>query len=122
MNFGLDYDGTITGAPNTFDKVINVLRADGHKVYITTMRYPSECKEIEVLFGNCVDGIIPTSRMSKEKVVERIGIKIDIWIDDNPKAVHMSADEIWGKASPEGQIVIEDHNNGTVTTVNVNDK
>ena len=59
-----------------------------------------------------VDGIIPTSRDAKKKVCDLLGIKIDVWIDDNPNAVHNSAKQIWGESSSEGNVVIEQHARG----------
>lgn len=109
MNFGLDYDGTVTGDPVTFEKIVNLLKQAGHKVYLVTMRYESELGSIHPGIAIAVDGIIPTSRQAKRKVVEDLGLKIHIWIDDNPEAVYMHAGQIWGQASPEGTIVIEDH-------------
>lgn len=43
MNIALDYDGTFTAAPNVFIELVKNMQTAGHKVYIVTMRYPSEC-------------------------------------------------------------------------------
>lgn len=105
INFGLDYDGTVTNAPYEFLRFVKDLRASGNKVYIVTMRYPSETDTILKAFKNNVDGIIATSREAKAPFLEKLGIKIHIWIDDNPRAINESAVQIWGHASPEGSVI-----------------
>lgn len=122
MNIGLDYDGTVTADPVAFCDIAQLFRARGHKVYIVTMRYPSECMNDTSLvnFAQYVDGVIPTSRLSKEKAAIDLGIKIHVWIDDHPQAVHMSGKEIWGSVSEEGNVYIVDqvtgeHVSSTVT-------
>jgi len=91
---------------------VNLARSRGHKVWIVTMRYPSEVnnpknpeKSIPQYFIDAVDGIVFTSREAKRPAVEKVGIEIDVWIDDNPIAVEKSATEIWGWHTPEGVVV-----------------
>lgn len=60
---------------------------------------------INPLIKELVDGIIATSREAKQPFVERAGVPIAIWIDDNPRAVNESAMQIRGTSSPEGQII-----------------
>lgn len=101
--FSFDWDGTVTKAPGEFLAFAKALRAAGHKVYIVTMRYPSELGDLEY-WRRHVDGIVATSRMAKKPAAKALGIHIDIWIDDNPAAVDKSAIEIWGNSSPEGSV------------------
>jgi hypothetical protein len=119
MNFALDFDGVVTEDSNLFANFVNVARGAGHKVYIVTMRYPSECMHDRLMWRwvHGVDGIIPTSRKAKRKACEDLGIKIDVWIDDNPEAVAKDAMDIWGSSSAEGQVVIEKHKEGTKALV-----
>lgn len=118
MIFSLDYDGTITGDPEGFKAIVKLLRDRGHKVYIVTMRYPSECERDPsfMQWRGLVDGIIPTSRKAKKDIVELLNIPISIWIDDNPDAVYKSAEQIWGTPSPEGQVIIEDHTGDNISS------
>lgn len=109
MNIGLDYDGTITNAPDEFKEMARIFRQAGHKVYIVTMRYTSEARELIKTWGPLVDGVVCTGRLAKEPVVKASGIDIHVWIDDNPKAVHMSATEIWGWSSAEGHVIDVKH-------------
>ena len=111
VTFALDYDGTVTSAPQAFLNFVKELRAIGNKVYIVTMRYPSECDTILQEFKDNVDGIIATSRGPKLEAIEKLGLVMNIWIDDNPRAIFESAKQIWGQPSPEGNVIITDYNN-----------
>ncbi len=79
MIIGLDYDGTYTRDPKTFDRIIAQFTSAGHKVICITMRRPTEPVEL-----NSVE-IIYTSRRAKLLYAEENGIHIDIWIDDKPR-------------------------------------
>lgn len=111
VTFGLDYDGTVTSDYHGFIALVELLRNRGHKVYVVTMRYESECRQDKdfMHFTTLVDGYIPTGRQAKRDAVKLSGVNVHIWIDDNPQAVDMSASQIWGTPSPEGTIVIEEH-------------
>lgn len=116
VNIGLDYDGTVTSDYYAFVKLVELFRNRGHKVYIVTMRYESECRQDAnfMRLTEMADGWCPTGRMAKRKYCEQQGLKIHIWIDDNPIAVEKDAIDIWGTVSPEGSVVIEEH--GTKVT------
>lgn len=124
MKLSLDYDGTVTEDPVTWAKVVHTMQAAGHEVYIVTMRYLSETVN-DADFARFVEeakptGVVATGRQAKKPFVEKLGLHIPIWIDDNPLAVYKSATEIWGQASPEGTVVIEQHGEDDgVSTVNV---
>lgn len=74
----LDYDGTYTLDEEFWKSFYFRTTALGHKVICATMRYESEpiadmpCK------------VIYTGRKAKEQFLLDLGIKPDIWIDDNP--------------------------------------
>lgn len=108
LNIGLDFDGTVTADPETFKKIIKVFMDAGHYVHIVTMRYGSECDDIVRDFGSLVSTIVPTKRQAKDQFCKDVGIMIDFWIDDNPKAVYQDANEIWGWHTPEGIVAIHD--------------
>jgi hypothetical protein len=82
MNLGLDYDGTVTEEPIGFLNFTETMRKLGHKVYIVTMRYESECVEIVKHWGKFVDGIHATGRQAKSDFMKNLGIDIHVWIDD----------------------------------------
>lgn len=88
MNIGLDFDDTYTRDPETWDKVIAIFRQAGHKVYVVTWRYPSEMTAVRAMLEEKVDGVYATSRQAKQRyVLKKHGVIIDVWIDDNPRAV-----------------------------------
>lgn len=87
MNLGLDYDDTYTRHPEMWDKVIRDMRSFGHKVYLVTWRSEGESGEVYRKLGNKLDGVYPTNRLAKEAFMYAQGIRIDVWIDDNPRAI-----------------------------------
>lgn len=109
INIGLDWDGTVTSDRQTFMAVATLLRQAGHKVYVVTMRYPSECGEEFFRVRHLFDGIYATSRRAKKPFMESLQIPIHVWIDDNPNAVYLDASQIWKDISPEGSPVVAEH-------------
>lgn len=111
--FGLDWDGTAAEAQDIFLQFCKNVRAQGNKVYIVTMRYESEGVDIPQEFIDNVDGIYFTGkdgeRYAKGPYMESKGIKVHIWIDDNPRAINETATQIWGTCSPEGHVVSVNH-------------
>lgn len=90
MNLALDFDGTYTADPETFDKVIEVFRSQGHKVYVVTMRYKMPHVEARLVLARLqdkVDGIIFTERQAKVPFMElnHPDKEIDWWLDDEPR-------------------------------------
>lgn len=80
--FGLDYDNTFTADPKAMQEFIGLMLAHGHRVFITTSRSPDLELENTPLG---IDGVIYCSFRAKKIVTQEQGIKIDIWIDDDPK-------------------------------------
>jgi hypothetical protein len=110
---GLDFDGTVSRDVRTWVKVIELLKSVGHTVYLVTMRYPSEGRSgmvpIPWEIVNEVHGVIFTSRKAKRPTMEALGIHVDVWIDDEPRAINHNAVEIWGMETPEGVIVTPEY-------------
>lgn len=105
MNIGLDYDDTITRDIEAFLAMIAIFRSRHHNVYITTMRYPHECIDLHPGIVSVVNGVYPTSRKAKEPFMFSKGIRNDVWIDDNPKAIYQNSEQAFG-ISPVEDIVI----------------
>jgi hypothetical protein len=85
LNVGLDYDNTYTRDPAAWLAVIRVLKDQGHKVYVVTMRYEKyEGDVVKEKLSHRVDGIFFTSRKAKKPFMFSQGISIDVWIDDTP--------------------------------------
>ena len=92
MNTALDYDGTYTRDPLLWNAVIKLMRSRGHRVYVVTMRYPNEeALEVKSYLLDHVDEIIFTGRRAKKPTVDRLGISIDVWIDDQPHFIQEDA-------------------------------
>lgn len=110
MNIALDYDGTFTSDPDLWCTFIHQSLIRGHKVYVVTMRYASECEDFHPLLKYWNLPVVATGkdndRYAKRKACEELGINIHIWIDDNPEAVYKNASEIWSEHAPEGQPVV----------------
>jgi hypothetical protein len=99
MNISLDYDDTYTRDPATWDKVIQTFREAGSKVYIVTWRFDKQTAfDYGGLFGDesgvvrealdgKVDGMFFTGRTAKAMFMYNQGIRIDVWIDDDPQAI-----------------------------------
>ena len=78
MLFAIDYDGTYTNAPELFNSIIAEIETAGHRVICLTMRRPDEPIKMPC-------DIVYTSRRAKALFAAENGIKVNIWIDDNPK-------------------------------------
>lgn len=111
MNFALDWDGCANQDLLLWGAFVRRAHAGGHSVFIVTMRYPSEVNAdsemVKFALDHGVRTIITTCRKAKRPYVDRtLGIPIHVWIDDHPQAVDQDADQIWGRATPEGQVVL----------------
>lgn len=101
MNVAIDFDGTYNAAPYTFDDVITTFRLAGYNPIIVTYRH-EEYDPDPLLNHIAEDHKIPiyyTDGKAKGPFMEALGIKVDIWIEDNPKAVY--EDSAWQHDSPE---------------------
>ena len=87
MNIALDYDDTYTRDPAMWNQCLSIMRAGGHKIYVVTWRTEEECKNIYTLLRGHVHAVYATSRKAKDKYMYSQGIRIDVWIDDNPSAI-----------------------------------
>jgi hypothetical protein len=84
MNISLDYDDTYTRDKYLWNGFIKLAKASGHNVYCVTMRSNAEGDEVRNQLGPMVDGIIFTARKAKKEACYKLGIHIDVWIDDMP--------------------------------------
>ena len=81
----LDYDGTYTADPEMWLAFVILARQRGHNVLLVTMRYPNEGNSICEQLKLAVNGIIFTSRKAKVPYMEALCVKVDMWIDDQPR-------------------------------------
>ena len=96
MNISLDYDQTYTVDPELYLAFVETAIERGHNVYVVTMRTPAETQSMDPALCELVTKVIPTSRQAKREFVEKShGIKIDVWVDDEPRAILELANQIW---------------------------
>ena len=83
MNIALDYDDTYTRDPRFWDAVISLAEYIGHTVFFCTCRGEHDNNEDM----KTPDGVVVyfTNGEAKKPYMARIGIKVDIWIDDMPE-------------------------------------
>lgn len=95
LNLALDFDDTYTADPDMWRQFIKLAHKRGHQVYICTMRYDQGVEKDEVEAE--INGLAPViycCRTFKEKVCAKLGIKINIWIDDFPAGIQDQRDLI----------------------------
>lgn len=91
MTFAIDFDDTLTADPRLWAIFLNAARASGHNVWLVTAR--RETEENVKIVNDWLDQwghnlpVMFTSLGSKLAAVERRGIKIDIWIDDDRRSL-----------------------------------
>lgn len=88
MNIAIDFDNTFTADPVLWIEFVKKAKQLKHSVYCVTARRDTEenREDIESTF-NIWEITLPvfyTSLSSKTWHMEQLGIKIDIWIDDDP--------------------------------------
>lgn len=84
MNISLDYDNTYTRDPKAWDQFIELFKSRGHMVYCVTMRSAAEATQVFHDLTGKVENIFCTNREAKKDFMFRIGIPIDVWVDDMP--------------------------------------
>lgn len=84
MIIGLDWDNTFTRDTEFWQQFINNARFGCHAVYIVTSRDMDTPIEF---IPDGVSGVVYCKYRAKQKVIEEQGIKIDIWIDDDPEFI-----------------------------------
>jgi len=94
MLIALDYDGTYTADAELWDRFIAQARANRHRVFVVTMRFPSEGEEVTRRLVGKADRIIFTSREAKRRHLERLGHAVHVWIDNNPEYILGDAEEV----------------------------
>ena len=86
MIIALDYDRTFTADKELWRAFIHAARGRGHDVIMITWRDHSSNPEFAEVF-TLVNTIWSTGRSPKEQYAENMGVKVDIWIDDNPASI-----------------------------------
>jgi len=82
MIIAIDYDGTYTADPEMWQAIVLMMRRCGHEVICATMRYEHEPVNPA---PPCM--VWYTGRKAKAKFLAGLGIRPDIWIDDDPRFI-----------------------------------
>ena len=89
MLIAIDFDDTLTADPVMFRTLIAVVESFGHRtICVTARRDTSENREwvSDWLKEHGIDLYVHyTAGASKVDHMARIGVKVDIWIDDDPR-------------------------------------
>lgn len=84
MKIALDWDNTFTKDTDLWQSFVLQSNARDHKVWIVTSR--GKDTPIEFI-PEGVQTVIYCEYRAKEKVTNERGIKIDVWIDDDPRYI-----------------------------------
>ena len=93
LTIAIDFDDTLTAAPELFSGMVELGKSNGHRFIVVTARRQTEenTDEINAFLDHwgCQMPIVFSSLGSKLHAVEKWGIEVDIWIDDDPtRLVH----------------------------------
>lgn len=86
LTIAIDYDGTITADPTAFYQVMAELAFAGHRVVICTGRAFPPTETPPGLPVYCTAG------QAKAEYMREQGVRVDIWIDDDPGSILQSDD------------------------------
>lgn len=94
MKFSLDFDETVTAAPELWKQFVFLARTLGHEVYIVTCRSEEFDNLEEHKVADFAQQFLPeipvifTSGHEKDAYCRKYhDLEIDVWIDDNPQWV-----------------------------------
>ena len=91
LNIALDFDNTYTADNVLWDAFINLAVSLGHKVYIVTMRCPTN-DTIPIRLPDNLCGIFYCNGNPKRSYCNDVfGVEFNIWIDDHPEGIHMGS-------------------------------
>lgn len=104
LNFALDFDETYSRDPTFWKDFVALTSSYGHTVDIVTMRHEEVDKLAceDELYRNGIKNIVYVGGKDgggapKMDTVAERGLKYDIWIDDNPKALTNGSDFVGQK-------------------------
>lgn len=92
MKIALDYDGTYTEDPYLWDIFITKALLRNHEIFFVTFR-PEDCP---IDYDKGLIDVYYTSAVPKKFYMDHKGIKVDVWIDDNPDLIINHSD--WSAA------------------------
>lgn len=90
--FALDFDDTLSAAPEFWSTCIAIGKTLGHRFIIVTCRYSNSANR-EDIANFCAEHGIPrlttifSDGGSKLVAVKNAGITVSVWIDDDPRSI-----------------------------------
>ena len=90
LTIAIDFDDTLTADSYLWGTFVDLAKTRGHKIIVVTSRRETE-ENIDLIDGWLREYIVPelpiyfTSLQSKVDYMEKWGMKVDIWIDDDPR-------------------------------------
>lgn len=89
MLIAIDYDDTLTADAQLWMKFIETAKSLGHRCICITARRDTPDNNESIERWMSMHGVeLPvyyTGLSSKVEYAKRIGLKVDIWVDDDPK-------------------------------------
>lgn len=90
MIIGIDFDDTWTVDPGLWGAFALCAQRRGHRILIVTQRSDIYELELRALLTQPLE-IVFCAGHTKEDGCAKLGIKVDVWIDDYPAAVQHEA-------------------------------
>ncbi len=91
MNIAIDYDDTLTADPMLWKAFYDSAKGSGHQLWcVTCRRRTTDNADIVDEFLEVYGMMMPvlfTDMGSKLEFVRKMGLHIDIWIDDMPSSI-----------------------------------
>lgn len=81
FGISIDYDETFSTCPETWTKVINVLRDAGARVFCVTARTP------EMVISDFPGEVYYTSGRPKADFMHEECVDVHVWVDDMPQLI-----------------------------------
>lgn len=93
LTIAIDFDDTLTADPKLWLRFIQRALESGHRVILVTQRRSTD-ENIAIIDEYLAEhgfelSVYFTDLRSKLSVMEERGIRVDIWIDDDPSALVM---------------------------------
>lgn len=84
MKIALDYDDCYTKDAQFWDEVISLAKSRGHTIIIVTCRRDTLENREDIQVPHTV---LFTNLAPKLGYLERMGIRFDVWVDDDPACI-----------------------------------
>ncbi len=96
MTVAFDYDDTWTLDPEGWESIYRILVSRGHRCIMVTAREANQnadMKSVIQLFGE--ENVFYSSVYQKDPFMSRLGVHVNVWIDDDPDGVIFTYKNDW---------------------------